>query len=119
MAETMEAAMHRICDLSQEMDVHLLDNIVATAYDPMNPQRASANNVLMALKENPDIWVRADAIMERAINSQTRFFGLQLLEDVIRVRYVLEIPFVDHSCTFQIVFSIQHNNHVYNIQYLL
>lgn len=80
--------MQRICDLSQEMDVQLLDNIVHTAYDPINPQRASANKVLMALKDNPDIWVRADAIMERATNAQTRFFGLQLLEDVIRVRYV-------------------------------
>ncbi len=88
MAETMESAMHRICDLSQDMDVHLLDTIVLTAYDPMNPQRASANKVLMALKDNPDMWVRADAIMERAVNAQTRFFGLQLLEDVIRVRYV-------------------------------
>jgi exportin-1 len=87
MTESMESALQRICDLSQEMDVPLLDKIVNMAYDPVNPQRSSANKILMTLKENPDIWVRADAIMERAMNVQTRFLGLQLLEDVIRIRY--------------------------------
>ncbi len=93
--ETMEAAAQRLISAcsassSQNMpfDVSLLDSVVSTAYDPMNVQRSNANKALMALQENPDVWTKADAILEKAQNAQTRFFGLQILDDAIRTRYV-------------------------------
>mmetsp|Transcript_47984 Transcript_47984/g.71095 ORF Transcript_47984/g.71095 Transcript_47984/m.71095 type:complete len:1091 (-) Transcript_47984:476-3748(-) len=84
----MEAATRRLIDPSiKEYDVELLDNIVATAYDPTSPLRAAANTALMTLQESPELWVRADAILERAKNPQSRFFGLQILDDAIRTRW--------------------------------
>ena len=87
----MEAALARLQDKSQEFDIALLDNVIAAAYNPTNPQRAAANKALMTLQENPDMWSHADAILEKAQNHQTRFFGIQVLEDAIRSRYVFVI----------------------------
>lgn len=42
------------------------------------PQRVSAEKVLNALKEHPDTWTRVDGILERATNTQTKFFALQV-----------------------------------------
>jgi len=86
MTESMEAAAQRLADPSNEFDVALLDNIIVTAYNPAHPQRAAANKALMALQESPELWSRADTILERAVNPQTRFFGLQVLDDAIRTR---------------------------------
>lgn len=87
----MEVALQRLLDISptQEFDIVLLDNVISTAYNPVNPQRMAANKALMTLQENPDLWTKADSILERAQNHQTRFFGLQILDDVIRTRYVV------------------------------
>lgn len=83
---SMEEALTRLSSTSEEFDINLLDQVVAAAYDPVNPQRAGANKVLMTLQENPDIWMKADAILEKASNPQSRFFGLQILDDAIRTR---------------------------------
>lgn len=83
---SMEEALTRLSSASEEFDINLLDQVVAAAYDPVNPQRAGANKVLMTLQENPDIWMKADAILEKASNPQSRFFGLQILDDAIRTR---------------------------------
>jgi len=84
----MEAAARRLLDFSlPEFDASLLDSIVSAAYDPRSPMRASANTCLMALKANPDLWTRADKILEKCRNPQARFFGLQLLDDAIRTRW--------------------------------
>lgn len=83
---SMEEALTRLASTSEEFDINLLDQVVAAAYDPVNPQRAGANKVLMTLQENPDIWMKADAILEKASNPQSRFFGLQILDDAIRTR---------------------------------
>lgn len=84
---SMEEALQRLLSTHEEFDTALLDQVVATAYDPVNPQRAAANNVLMTLQENPDLWTKADGILERANNPQSRFFGLQVLDDAIRTRW--------------------------------
>jgi hypothetical protein len=82
----MEAALQHLLDPNVEFDIPLLDKVVSTAYDPVNPQRSGANEALMKLQENPDLWMKADGILERASNPHTRFFGLQILDDAIRVR---------------------------------
>lgn len=88
----MEAALARLQDKSQEFDIALLDNVISAAYNPTNPQRAAANKALMKLQENPDMWSHADAILEKAQNHQTRFFGIQVLEDAIRSRWRILPP---------------------------
>jgi len=83
---SMEEALQRLSSTTEEFDIALLDQVIAAAYDPVNPQRAAANKVLMTLQENPDLWTKADGILERATNFQSRFFGLQILDDAIRTR---------------------------------
>lgn len=85
---SMSSALQRLLDPSIEFDIPLLDTIVSAAFDPLNPQQKEANDTLMKLQENPDLWTKADGILERANNPHTRFFGLQILDDAIRTRYV-------------------------------
>lgn len=90
MATTMgiEAAAQKLLNPDgDEFDVSLLDDVVTAAYSPSDPNRAMANKALMALQEAPDVWTKADAILERAQNPQSRFFGLQVLDDAIRTRW--------------------------------
>lgn len=70
-----------------DFDVSVLDQIVAMAYNPMDMNRSSANQFLMQLQEAPDLWQKADSIIETATNPQTRFFGLQVLDDAIKTRW--------------------------------
>jgi len=46
----------------------------------------------MKLQESPDLWTKADGILERANNPQTRFFGLQILDDAIKTRWKILPP---------------------------
>ncbi len=74
--------------LSEDFEMSLLDQIVQYAYDPTSPHRALANRTLMQLQQSPTIWTKADAIMEQSQNAQARFFGLQVLDDAIKTRYL-------------------------------
>lgn len=74
--------------LSGDFDINLLDQIVGAAYDPISPHRAQANKALMQLQESPDLWHKADSIIEQSQNPNSRFFGLQVLDDAIKIRYV-------------------------------
>ena len=80
----MEATAQALLDLSKPLDVALLEDVVAATYDPHNPNQAAANRILMAMKEIPEMWTRADAILEQATTPQARFFGLQILDDAIQ-----------------------------------
>jgi len=68
----------------QPFNVPLLDQIITHAYSPSSPSRAAANTVLMTLQECPDLWTRADTILEGTDNPTTKFFGLQILDATIR-----------------------------------
>jgi exportin-1 len=72
--------------LSGDFDINLLDQVVGAAYDPISPHRAQANKALMQLQESPDLWLRADGIIEQSNNPNSRFFGLQMLDDAIKTR---------------------------------
>jgi exportin-1 len=74
--------------LNGEFDVAYLDQVVSAAYDPVNPHRAAANKALMQLQEAPDLWQAADGIIEKSQNPHSRFFGVQVLDDAIKTRYV-------------------------------
>jgi exportin-1 len=75
-----------LAQLQTNFSVELLDTVVVAAYDPANPQRAAANKVLMAFQGTPDVWTKADAILETSTNPQTKFFALQILDEAIRTR---------------------------------
>lgn len=39
------------------------------------------------LQEHPDSWMRVDAILEQSKSQQTKFFGLQIMEGVVKTRW--------------------------------
>lgn len=82
----MQAIAQRLMS-SQDFDVGLLNQVVDAAYNPVSPHRAAANKALMQLQEVPDLWTKADAIMEKSSNLNAKFFGLQVLDDAIKTRW--------------------------------
>jgi exportin-1 len=76
-----------------EFEVAILDQVVAAAYNPSDPNRTAANQALMQLQEAPELWQKADGIMEKASNPHTRFYGLQVLDSAIKTRWkILPAP---------------------------
>ena len=48
-------------------------------------QAIEANQILVQLKQDPDLWQAADSILESAEDPNTKFFALQVLEQAIQV----------------------------------
>ena len=46
-----------------------------------------AQEVLTTLKEHPEAWTRVDTILEYSDNPQTKYYALQILEQVINTRW--------------------------------
>uniref|UniRef100_U5ELY4 Exportin-1 n=1 Tax=Corethrella appendiculata TaxID=1370023 RepID=U5ELY4_9DIPT len=83
----MEEA-NKLLDFSQKLDIGLLDNIVGSLYNGQGgEQLRMAQNILTTLKEHPDAWTRVDSILEFSQNQQTKFYALQILEEVIKTRW--------------------------------
>ncbi len=83
----MDAAAAHLLNFSQPFDCSLLDQIYMIAMDGSHPQRAAANEFLVKLKEHPDMWRRADAILESTKNTGVKFFGAQLLSGAINTHW--------------------------------
>lgn len=83
----METAAAHLLNFEQPFDCALLDQIVAIAMDGSHPQRAAANEFLVRMKEHPDMWRRADAILDQSKQQATKFFGLQVLGETINTHW--------------------------------
>lgn len=83
----MEAAAAHLLNFSQPFDCSLLDQIVLIAMDGSHPQRSAANEFLVRMKDHPDMWRRADAILEVSKQEATKFFGLQVLGEAISTHW--------------------------------
>lgn len=79
--------MERILDFSQPFDVGLLDQVVECVYQGTTQERDLAQRVLTQLQEHPDAWLVVDKILEYSKSSAAKFFGLQILESVIKYRW--------------------------------
>jgi hypothetical protein len=78
----MDQAAAHLLNFSQPFDCSLLDQIILIAMDSNHPQRAAANEFLVRMKEHPDMWRRADAILEQTKQEATKFFGLQVRSEL-------------------------------------
>jgi exportin-1 len=83
----MDAAAAAILDFSKPLDCSLLDQIMAIAMDGSHAHRQQANEFLVNLQGHPDIWRRADAIIESSTQMPTKFFGLQVLGEAIGTKW--------------------------------
>ncbi|XP_039253887.1 exportin-1-like [Styela clava] len=77
----------QLLDFSQKLDIQLLDNVVGCMYDGSGQPQRIAEEILKALKEHPDAWTRVDTILEFSHNQQTKYYALQILENVIKTRW--------------------------------
>ncbi|KAI5657416.1 hypothetical protein M9H77_26209 [Catharanthus roseus] len=81
-------AAEKLRDLSQPMDVALLDATVAAFYGTgSKEERAAADHILRELQNNPDMWLQVVHILSNTQNLNTKFFALQVLEGVIKYRW--------------------------------
>nr|XP_033792332.1 exportin-1 isoform X3 [Geotrypetes seraphini] len=80
-------AARQLLDFSQKLDINLLDNVVNCLYHGEGAQQRMAQEVLTHLKEHPDAWTRVDTILEFSQNMNTKYYGLQILETVIKSRW--------------------------------
>ena len=87
MTTSVAKAGQRLLQDDQPFDVAVLDGIVAAAYEPRHPERATANEILMKLREKPGCWQAADQIIEKSSLPQGRYFGLMALDDAINTRW--------------------------------
>lgn len=88
----MDVAAAHLLDFSKEFDITLLDQLILIAMDGSHPQRSNANEFLVKMKDHPEMWKRADAILERSSNEGTKFFGLQVLSEAIMTRWKVIPP---------------------------
>lgn len=81
-------AANKLLDLSQPIDVPLLDATVAAFCSTASEQqRTAAGKVLMELQNNPDMWLQVLHILQNTHNQNTKFFALKVLEAVIQYRW--------------------------------
>ncbi|KAJ4428918.1 exportin-1 [Periplaneta americana] len=84
---TLAEEASKLLDFNQKLDIALLDNIVGCMYSGIGEQQRVAQEVLTTLKEHPDAWTRVDTILEFSNNQQTKYYALQILEQVIKTRW--------------------------------
>ncbi|XP_052767819.1 exportin-1-like [Mya arenaria] len=77
----------KLLDFNQKLDISLLDNIVTCMYTGDGQRQRMAQEVLTNLKEHPDAWTRVDTILEYSSNQKTKYYALQILENVIKTRW--------------------------------
>ncbi|XP_008792647.1 protein EXPORTIN 1A-like [Phoenix dactylifera] len=78
----------KLRDLSQPIDVALLDATVAAFYGTgSKEERTAADQILRELQNNPDTWLQVVHILQNTQNLNTKFFALQVLESVIKYRW--------------------------------
>ncbi|KAH1219844.1 Protein EXPORTIN 1A [Glycine max] len=81
-------AAEKLRDLSQPIDVPLLDATVAAFYGTgSKDERNAADQILRDLQNNPDMWLQVMHILQNTQNLNTKFFALQVLEGVIKYRW--------------------------------
>lgn len=78
----------RLLDFSQPFDVPLLDATVAAFYGTGAPEERNAAELLLnRLKEHPDMWMRVNNVLESSTNANSKFFALQVLEELIKFKW--------------------------------
>ncbi|KAL0382514.1 UNVERIFIED_CONTAM: protein EXPORTIN 1A [Sesamum calycinum] len=81
-------AAEKLRDLSQPIDVALLDATVSAFYGTgSKEERAAADHILRDLQNNPEMWLQVVHILSNTQSLNTKFFALQVLEGVIKYRW--------------------------------
>jgi exportin-1 len=71
----------------EKFDVDILDKVVTLMNNGSGGPQRAASELLARFKENPTSWTKVDAILEFSKMVQTKYFGLQILEQLIQTRW--------------------------------
>ncbi|KAI0556156.1 CRM1 C terminal-domain-containing protein [Xylaria curta] len=64
-----------------------LDLMVQSFYEDRGEQQKAAQTALNQFKEDPDAWLLVDKILSDSKHPQTKYLGLQILDNVIMTRW--------------------------------
>lgn len=68
-----------------EQKIGVLDEVVKVMYSNNPEHILMANDILMKLSDDPEFWLKTDAIMTKSQVKNTKFIVLKNLEDTIHV----------------------------------
>lgn len=83
----MDQAEAALLDFTKPFECELLDQIVSIANDGSHPNRAAADEFLVKLRENPEIWKRTFDVLEQSKLPATKFFIMQAMSHMINTRW--------------------------------
>ncbi|CAK9043225.1 unnamed protein product [Durusdinium trenchii] len=69
--------------------VQMLDHVVNLMYSGDQSQRKLAHEILTQVKTHPDSWFAVDTILATSSSPDTKFFALNVLENVICTRWMV------------------------------
>ncbi|KAL1967492.1 hypothetical protein VTN77DRAFT_3007 [Rasamsonia byssochlamydoides] len=69
------------------VSIQELDNTVRAFYEGKGDVQKQAQQTLTEFKQNPDAWLLVGNILQESSYSQTKYLGLQVLDDVIMTRW--------------------------------
>jgi len=69
--------------------VQMLDHVITLMYSSADNQRKVAHELLTQVKNHPESWRVVDTILATSQSPDTKFFALQVLENVISTRWML------------------------------
>lgn len=67
--------MDGILDFSKDLDIGLLDNVVAAMYTGTGNDQKMAQQALAQFQEHPDAWQRVPAILQQSSSAHTKVSG--------------------------------------------
>ncbi|PAV62887.1 hypothetical protein WR25_23782 isoform B [Diploscapter pachys] len=70
-----------------KLNVQLLDEVVKLMNTATGEAQRRANMILVELKQDPNSWLKVDAILEYSNLAESKYFALQILESVIQTRW--------------------------------
>ena len=79
--------MDSILDFSKDLDIAALDAVVETFYRGKGEDQRQAQVILTKFQDHPDAWTRADKILQFARDTETKYIGLSILNNLIKTKW--------------------------------
>jgi len=90
---TLPPRYQTLLDFSRpEFDVPALEEVIAAMYGGDASQRAMSQQLLTALKESPDGWLRVSLILDAEPTAECKFYALQILDEAVKLRWAVLPP---------------------------
>ena len=83
----LRQAQYKLFDSNEKFDVSSLDKVVTLMNRSTGEAQKSASDLLARFKESQDAWTKVDAILEFSDLLETKYFGLQILEQLVQTRW--------------------------------